>query len=638
MSESPPSWAVVMRPEERRAIATRLAGDLAGGGLLLVGLLLLAWRPDQPRIAALVQALAALVVGVPVLVRGLPALVSLRPRDTTDQLVSLAVLAAWAQGSFVTATLVPLILDLGRLFEERTSLGAQAAIAGLQRLEARQAVRVDADGAEGTVSLASLVVGDLVRVRPGQVIPVDGVVRSGHGAVDQAPITGESRPEDVAPDAPVFAGTLNLSGLLDVEVTGLGTQTVLGRVADLLQKVADSRPAWVRSLERLGAAYVPVVLTVAASTLFFTESVERAIAVLVVAAPTALVVAGPAAMVAALSVAARRDMLIKDADFLEAATTLDTLIIDKTGTLTTGALVVSEVCAAEGADEDALLGAAAACGHGSLHPVARAAVGAARERGLVVREPTDVKEAPGLGTTARVDGRVLRFGRPSWLRSSGVEVPESALGTGVAVDDRWLGSLLFSDTIRPGAAEALDRLRAAGLTRMVLVTGDRAPEAHRVGGVLGLDEVVAEVLPEDKLAVVTEEQARGRRVLMVGDGVNDALALSRADVGVALGAGVSDIVLGGADVALLTDDPRRIPDLLDLADRARRTVRQNLVLALSLVVVMVGFAVQGRLSPLLGALVHDFGAVLVVVNAARMLRLPDRPENDSAPAVYAEAG
>jgi len=610
----------VMTAEERRSVGLRLAGDLAGGGLLLVGLALELWRPDQLRIAAAVQGIAALVVGVPVLVRGLPALVALKPRATTDQLVSLAVLAAWAQGAFVTATLVPLILDIGRLFEERTSLGAQAAIAGLQRLEARQAVRVGEDDVETAVPVDSLAVGDRVRVRPGQVIAVDGEVVSGHGAVDQAPITGESRPEDVAPGAPVFAGTLNVSGLLDVRVTGLGGQTVLGRVAALLREVAEARPRWVRSLERLGAAYVPVVLTVAATTLFFTESVDRAIAVLVVSAPTALVVAGPAAMVAALSVATRRDMLIKEADFLEAATTVDTLVIDKTGTLTTGALVVAAVEPAAGVSQADVLQAAAACGHGSLHPVARAAVQAARNAGVDTQAPTQVTEVPGLGTRALLDGHTFRLGRASWLVESGVDVPDNTSGTAVSRDDRFLGCLQLSDSVRPGAADALTQLRALGLHRVVLVTGDRRVEAERVAALLGIDEVVAEVLPEDKLSVVQAEQARGARVLMVGDGVNDALALSQADVGVALGARVNDIALGGADVALLTDDPGRIPELLRLARQARRTVWQNLALALSLVVLLVWLAARGTISPLLGALVHDLSAVLVVVNAARMLR------------------
>ncbi len=624
--------AAMLSAAERRSIGMRLAGDLAGGGLLLVGLVLEVWRPEQAQVAALVQALAALTVGIPVLIRGLPALVSPRPRHTTDQLVSLAVLAAWANGSFVTATLVPLILDIGRLFEERTSLGAREAIAGLHKLEAREATRIGPDGEEQPGPVAALAVGDHIRVRPGQLIPVDGVVVVGHSAVDQAPITGESRPEDVGPNHTVYAGTLNVSGLLDLRVTGLSGDTVLGRVTALMRRVAESRPPWVRSLDRLGAGYVPVILTIAATTLFFTESAQRAITVLVVAAPTALVVAGPAAMVAALSVAARKNILIKDADFLEAATALDTLILDKTGTVTTGALVVTDVVASPTATDDEVVQVAASCGHGSLHPVARAAVQAASARGLVRAEVSKVEELPGMGTEATVNGVPWRLGRASWLVSLGIEVPENAPGTAVAVGARWVGNLVLQDTIRPGARDAIERLRMLGLSRVVLLTGDRQAEADRVGALLGVDEVVAEVLPEDKLRTVEAIQAEGRRVLMVGDGVNDALALSRAEVGVALGARVNEVALGGADVALLTEDPGRIPDLLELAIRARNTVWQNLALALLIVLAMLVLAVQGAISPLWGALAHDLGALLVVINAARLLRRHPQEHETPAPA------
>ncbi|HCH64751.1 MAG: cadmium-translocating P-type ATPase [Deltaproteobacteria bacterium] len=628
MSASPStSWQLVLTAAERRSIGLRLAGDLTGGGLLLVGVILSIWRPDQPRISAVVSAVAALVVGIPVLMRGLPALLSPQPRHTTDQLVSLALLAAWAQGAFVTATLVPLILDIGRLFEERTSLGAREAIAGLHKLEVREAVVVSSAGVESSILIDQLSVGDRIRVRPGQVIPVDGLVIHGHSAVDQAPITGESRPEDVEPGTAVYAGTLNVSGLLELRITGLASDSVLGRVASMLRRVADSQPQWVRSLERLGAAYVPVVLTVAATTLFFTESVERAITVLVVAVPTALVVAGPAAMVAALSLATRRDMLIKDAGFLEVATSLDTLVIDKTGTLTTGELVVSSISLADGLSRARVLQVAATCGHGSLHPVSRAAVAAAEAAGVQRAGFDRVEEVPGLGARASVGTEVWRFGRPGWLRSEGVSIPEHAEGTGVAVDGRWLGGILLEDTIRPGAQRALDRLRAHGLDRVVLLTGDRRAEAERVGAVLQVDEVFAEVLPEDKLRVVEQEQSGGRRVLMVGDGVNDALALSRADMGVSLGANVSEVALGGADVALLTGEPERIPELLDLARRSRTTVHQNLGLALAIVVVMMTLAIRGGISPLWGALAHDLGALLVVLNAARMLRHQTQDEN-----------
>jgi len=622
------AWQVVLDASERRRIALRLGGDLAGAGLLAVGFGLSLWRPDQAQVAALVQATAALVVAVPVLVRGLPALVALRPRDTTDQLVSLAVLAAMAQGSFVTATLVPLVLDVGRLFEERTSLGTRAAIAGLRQLQerVRSAALLDEAGQETEVEVAALRPGDRIRVRPGQVFGVDGRVLRGTSVVDQAPITGESRPEEVAAGTDVFAGTLNLSGLVEVEVTGAGSDTVLGRVAAMLRKVVDARPPVVRTLERLGAAYVPVVLALAATTLFFTESVERAITVLVVAAPTALVVAGPAAMVAAMSAASRRDILVKSAAFLEAATQVDALVIDKTGTLTDGRLAVAAVHPADGLSEDEVVAIAAACGHGSLHPVSRAAVLAARQRGLQLAEIESLEEAHGRGAEARVGGRVLRFGRLTWLAECGVAVPADVPGTGVAEDGRWVGSLEMRDTIRVDAAEALAELRAAGITRVVLATGDRRAEAERVAAELGIDEVVAEVLPEAKLDVVRGEQEAGHKVLMVGDGVNDALAMAQADVGVAIGARINEVALGGSDVALLSDALNRVPELLALARRTRQVVWGNLAISLGVGGVLLAGAMLGKLSPLTGALLHDLSALLVVAHSARLLTTHKRPQ------------
>ena len=622
------TWEAVLDASERRRIALRLGGDLAGAGLLAVGFGLSVWRPDQAQVAALVQAVAALIVAVPVLVRGLPALVALRPRDTTDQLVSLAVLAAMAQGSFATATLVPLVLDVGRLFEERTSLGARAAIAGLRQLQerVRSASLLDEDGVESEVAVGNLTVGDHIRVRPGQVFAVDGRVLRGTSVVDQAPITGESRPEEIAAGADIFAGTLNLSGLVDIEVTGAGTDTVLGRVAAMLRRVVDARPPMVRSLERLGAAYVPVVLAMGATTLFFTESVERAITVLVVAAPTALVVAGPAAMVAAMSAASRRDILVKSAAFLEAATDVDALVIDKTGTLTDGKLAVAAVSPALGVDANELIRVAAACGHGSLHPVSRAAVVAAAERNLLVPSIDTLEEVHGQGAVATSGGRTLRFGRITWLAECGVEVPPDVPGTGVSEGGRWLGALDMRDTIRPDAAATLAQLRRAGIHRIVLATGDRKAEAMRVAEALGIDEVMAELLPEAKLDVVRAEQAAGRRVLMVGDGVNDALAMAQADVGVAIGARINEVALGGSDVALLSDALGRVPELLELAQRTRQVVWGNLAISLGVGLVLLVGAIQGRLSPLTGALLHDLSALLVVAHSARLLAKQQRPQ------------
>jgi Cd2+/Zn2+-exporting ATPase len=608
---------------ERRRISVRLGAGLVGVGLLSLGTLLMRFSPDQWQIGELFRALAAAVVGVPTLASGLRGVVTGDTRRATDQLVAIAVLAAAGSGSFVTATLIPLFLEIGRLFEERSSLGARAAIDGIRALGARQAVRWR-DGVEERVDPDSLVPGDEILVRPGERIAVDGTVLEGRAAVDQSAITGESVYEDVAPGSPVFAGTIALDGLLKIQVRGAGADTVLGRVVQLLAEVEQTSVPVLRLFERRAGVWLPLVLTVAATTLFFTEDLSRAIAVLVVATPTALVVAGPAAMVAAMTVAARLRILIKSADFIERASDVDTLILDKTGTVTVGAPAVTQIQPSAATSEDTLLRVAASCGFGSLHPVSRAIVSESLTHGIDSRPPSHLQERPGLGVVATVDGARALLGRRELLEEFGISVPTDEDGdvsqVYVGYDGRYLGRFVLRDQPRTEARDALDGMRALGITRLVLLTGDRAGVAREVAAMLAVDEVIAEVLPAQKLEVVRAEQAAGRTVMMVGDGVNDAPALGGADIGVAIGAELNEIALGGADVALLGTDLRRLPRLIRLADTTRRIIGQNVWLAFALSVVLIVLAARGVLDPLTGALAQSLAVFAVVINSARILR------------------
>jgi heavy metal translocating P-type ATPase len=617
-----------LAPEERRRISVRLGAGLAGIGLLGLGTLLARLAPDQQEIGELFRGLAAVVVSIPTLVSGLRGIVTGDTRRSADQLVAIAVLAAAASGDFVTATLIPLFLELGRLFEERSSLGARAAIDGIRALGARQAVRWR-DGVEERVEPDTLAPGDEILVRPGERIAVDGTVLEGRAAVDQSAITGESVHHDVAPGSPVFAGTVALDGMLRIRVRGAGDDTVLGRVVQLLAEVERTTIPVLRSFERRAGVWLPLVLTIAATTLFFTENLSRAIAVLVVATPTALVVAGPAAMVAAMTVATRLRILIKSADFLERASDVDTLILDKTGTVTVGAPAVIKVLPSDGESVETVLAVAAACGFGSLHPVSRAVVSAGLARGIVSAPPRDFKERPGLGVVAMVDGRQAVLGRRALLMElgidSGSEDDGDASQVWVAHGQRCLGRLVLRDQPRGEARDALDSMRALGISRLVLLTGDRATVAREVGEALGMDEVVAEVLPAQKLEVVRAEQSAGHTVMMVGDGVNDAPALGGADIGVAIGAELNEVALGGADVALLGTDLRRLPQLIGLADITRRIIGQNVWLAFALSVALISLATLGILDPLTGALCQSGAVLAVVANSARILRF-GKPE------------
>jgi heavy metal translocating P-type ATPase len=599
---TPESQAVpgALAPEERRRISTRLGAGLVGIGLLALGTLLVRLVPDEWQIGELLRGLAAAVVGIPTLVSGVRGVVTGDTRRATDQLVAIAVLAAAASGAFATATLIPLFLELGRVFEERSSLGARAAIDGIRALAARQAVKWH-NGVEERVDPNSLVPGDEILVRPGERIAVDGTVMEGRAAVDQSAITGESLHEDVGPGSPVFAGTVALDGLLKIRVRGAGADTVLGRVVQLLADVERTSVPLLRLFERRAGVWLPLVLTVSATTLFFTDELSRAIAVLVVATPTALVVAGPAAVVAAMTVATRLRILIKSADFLERASDVDTLILDKTGTVTVGAPAVTHIQPANGESEERLLAVAAACGFGSLHPVSRAVVAEALARGIASTPPKDLQEKPGLGVVATVDGHPAILGRRALLVELGVHVgsesDEDISQVWVGFDGRCLGRFMLRDKPRAEARAALDAMRDLGIRRLVLLTGDRAAAAREVAG---------------------------RVVMMVGDGVNDAPALGGADVGVAIGAELNEVALGGADVALLGTDLGRLPKLIVLADTTRRIIGQNVWLAFGLSVVLIALAARGVLDPLTGALAQSLAVFAVVANSARILRFGNR--------------
>ena len=618
--------ADALRPDLSAGERAKVGAQL-GTAMLAAGLLAAAWAyqlvagPEQRPVADLLKAAAALIVAVPLFVTAARGLVTGDPDTIVEQLVALAVLAAMASGEFGTAVLVPLLVGLGHFLERRSALGAQAAIDGLKQLHARRAVRLTGTGEED-VTPADLHPGDLVRVYPGEVVPADGTVRTGASAVDQSSVTGESVPEEVGPGTRVFAGAVNLSGPLDVAVTGVGGQTALGQVLGLLREAERSKTPTLKLLERYAGYYVPIVLLIAGVVLFASRDLSRAVAVLVVACPGAFVLAGPTAMIAALGAASRLGVLVKNAKFLEALADADTLVLDKTGTVTLGRLAVVDVVPTAGHDRAAVLAAAAVCARGSRHPASRAVAEAAGP--VADSEPAAVEEVAGNGVVAVRGGERLLLGRREWLQGLGLAVPDAPDHAGplawVARGDVVLGAVLLADLPRPEAAAAVHDLRGLGLGRVVLLTGDRRAVAEQVAGTLGIEVVIAEVLPAQKLLAVRAEVAAGRRVMVVGDGVNDALALASGDVGVAMGAMGSEIALRSADVALMTNDLGRLPLAVRLARATRAVINQNLLVGAGFSALMLALAAAGVVSPLAGAVLHNLGEVYVVFNSARLLR------------------
>jgi Cd2+/Zn2+-exporting ATPase len=654
--------AVTLTRGERWAMGGRLGSAALGGGLLLVSAIFnaLTAGTDQSAVANLAALAAAVIAGAPILIAGVRGFLAREIHSYTEQLVSIAILAAISVGEFTTAALIPFLMTLGHFLQERSVLGAQAAIEGLRELHARKATVITPAG-EREVAVDQLRRGDVVLIRPGDTVPADGKVLEGRSSIDQASITGEAIPEDVWSGSQVFAGTANLTGLLRVEVTGVGDQTALGRVLSLLQAAERSKAPITRLLERYATYYLPLVLLIAAVVLFLTKDLNRAIAILVVSCPCAFVLSSPAAMVAALAAASRLGILIKNTKFLEAVGEVNTLVLDKTGTVTLGQLTVVGVLAVEGSgfrirnsengaaeagpgpSEEEMLVLAARLGAASRHPASRAVVAAVRERGLPAEPFTDVEEIAGQGLVGRSDGLVFRLGRREWLVQAGLTVPEIAQlpnsGPGrstvwLSRDGDVLGLILLADTPRPEAREALEEARLLGVGRTVLLTGDRKEVAAEIGRQLGFDSVVAEVLPEQKLQVVRQERTRmlaarpgvgmetevRARVMVVGDGVNDALALASGDVGVAMGAMGSEVALRSADVALTTNDLRRIPSMIRLSRGTRRIINGNVLFGIGFAVVMTTLAALGIVGALLAAVFHNVSTVFVVVNSARLLK------------------
>ncbi|MBL9090556.1 MAG: cation-translocating P-type ATPase, partial [Planctomycetaceae bacterium] len=544
---------------------TELLIAFAAASVFVVGVAWEQWISDNLEVGSLLQFVAALIVVVPTLGRALKGMIDGGIDSYSDQLLSLALLAAVFGGEWTTAVVVPLVMAIGHAAERRSIQGTNDAIDGLRRLQARRAILAAPEG-EREVPAEALVAGDLVLLKPGTTVPADGVVLRGVSSLDEAPLTGESHPRDVAVGDNVFAGTSNLSGLLTVRVTKTGDETSLGKVAELLANAAHTKAPVVRMIERCAELYVPAVILIAAYAYFVTQDQQRVIALFIAACPCALVLAGPVTMVAALAAASRLGLLVKHSRHFETLADVDMLICDKTGTVTRGVLEVEELVPAAEVSPDELLEAATRCATCSNHPIAKAVHRFARARNMNRDSDIATEEAvevPGCGIELRESGRVLRMGRAHWLLSgcaSSSTVPDHCGPlTTVTENERFLGYILLSDQVRSEAAAAVRELRQLGIRRTLLLTGDREATARLVGVQVGFDEVVADALPTTKLSVVEKECAAGYRLIVVGDGINDAPALARAHVSVAVAERGTDIALQSADISLVSPDLRRIP-------------------------------------------------------------------------------
>lgn len=612
--------------EQRRA-ARQLTLAMLALGLLGLGLL---WRwmlPQQIGVSQLLLGFASLLVAVPVMRSAWYSLRYPSLHGITDQLIALAMLGAWATGDLLTAALLPIIMIFGHVLEERSVIGSQEAIHALGQLTRSHARKLQADGSIIEVDNSALSAGDIVEVRAGDRVPADGQVLFGQASLDTSSITGESVPVDAEVGTLVFGGAINLDGVLRIEVTRTGDESTLGKVIALMQNAERSKPPITRLLERYAGSYMVLVLLLAAVTWFVTNDAQAMLAVLVAACPCALVLSAPATAIAGVAVAARHGILIRSSAFLEELADLTSLVVDKTGTLTYGTLRLQSIDSLE-ADAAQVRALAASLGAASSHPVSRAL------SVLVAQQAywplSDIHERQGLGVVAVTEKGEAALGRPELFAQLGVSttaVPDhDGPIAGLALNGKFLAWLLLADSVKPEARFALSQLRELGLGRQLLLTGDRQSVARTLAQEVGLSDVQAQALPQDKLNRVLREIDHGFRPMVVGDGINDSLALKAGVVGVAMGAGGADIALASADIVLIGSDLRRLATCVRLSRRCRRTLQVNVIIGLGWTLAIVVFAAFGWLGAagaMIAALLHNLSTLLVLGNAGRLLRFQE---------------
>jgi len=612
-------------------VSFALFGTLAGG-VLLLNAQLANWMPTMfgldGQVSQIVAMVGALLLGLPIILHAVHGV--MHGHMHMDELVALAVIAAFATGDYVTAGVVGFIMLLAELMETRTALGARASIESLIRLTPTTATLISNNGQESEVNVATLKPGDVVRVRPGDNIPADGQIREGLSSINEATITGESLPVDKVAGMQVFAGTSNITGVLDIVVTKAGQDTTLGKVQQLIMSAEKTQLPIMRMIDQYVMWYIPTILMISAIIYFFTKDLNRSISALVISCPCPLILATPTAMVAALSAAARLGILVKNVSLLEIAGKITAVVFDKTGTLTTGQLYVTKLEPASGIEPAELLALTASAEQMSKHPAARAVINLAKEANVSFERAAQFKETPGKGVTATVGGVRVMVGRESFLKENQIDVssvPDPSLHEEqgfstlyVSKNNHCIGWIGLQDKARPEAQAAVKELFDNDIKRVTMLTGDRNEVANRVSAELGCTDYKAQCLPQDKLAVVERIKADGHIVAVVGDGINDAPALAAGDLGIAMGAAGSDVAINSASIALMSNDLRRLPFLVQLSRKTRGVINQNLFFGVLFIVLGIAASAVGWLPPIVAAFLHFGGSVLVVFNSARLVR------------------
>ena len=549
---------------------------------------------------------------------------------TAGFMASVAMIAAILIGEYSAAALVVFMFAIGDWLENLTIARANNALRDLAKL-VPPTVTVRRLGREVTILVEQVTLEDVVLVRSGERIGVDGIFLSGNGSVNQSAITGESMPVEKKPGDDVFAGTLNEVGAFEVKVTRLGKDTTIGQIVQMVKDAQSQQAPVQRLANRYAKILVPITFSIAVATFLLSGDITRAITILVVVCPCALVLATPTAVVAAIGNAAKRGMLVKSGAVIEQVGKVDVVAFDKTGTLTHGKPVVQDVISLNGLDRDQLLALAASAERFSEHPIGRSIVQALEIKQLPLLEPQEFKVLPGYGVTAQIGKHLVVMGNRVLLAEQGVAWPAEldvqvqdleTMGQTVipvVVNGSIAGLITLADTTRSETKAAIAELKRLGIREVIMITGDNPRTAQRIASELGIDRFFAEVLPQDKLKIIRGLQAEGRKVMFAGDGVNDAPALAAADIGVAMGLAGTDVAMETAAITLMADEIERLPQIIDLSRKSLGVIRQNVIFSMSMNVLSVLLGGFGLIGPVIGALMHEFSALPVLANSARLI-------------------
>jgi Zn2+/Cd2+-exporting ATPase len=625
-----------LSPRQRRQLLTVASGLLIGLALAARYLLdLRAWHDG-------LMASAALIAGADIAQR---AWHSLRQKHISiELLVTIATAGALVIGEYWEAAAVTFLFLFGAYLEARTLNRTRQVLKGLLELAPTTAVVVR-DGRQVEVMPHEVARGETVLVKPGAKVPVDGEVTDGRSAIDESAITGEPIPVEKVAGTMVYAGTVNQAGLLWVSATGVGMDTTLARIIRRVEEAQEEKAPTQRFIERFARWYTPFIIALSLVAYLVTFDLELALTLLVIGCPGALVISTPVSVVAGIGRSAKRGILIKGGEYLENAGKISALALDKTGTITEGRPVVTDVvvmqtaAVAVGSDlvlvadqsERQILYWAAVAEAGSEHPLARAIVGAL-DQDIVIPPADSFETLTGQGVRAEYTGHEIGVGTAELMADMGIAVPDVAreqldvlraegkTAVLVSLDGLITGVLGISDPLRPTAPEMIRRLRAAGLKKIVMLTGDDAVTARAIAAEAGISEVYADLLPEDKLDVIRQLQADGHVVAMIGDGINDAPALAAADIGIAMGAAGTDVAIETADIALMSDDLLKVPEAIELSKTTLNNIRQNVGIALVTVTLLLLGVLLGKVHMAGGMLIHEASVMVVILNGMRLLR------------------